>query len=176
MLKREDNRTRKTGKRAGQILPLIRCGAVKVRAIAEQDRELFLDFSEAFYRSEAVLHRIPAEYHTRAFAELMRSDAYAEGYIAEYDGVAVGYLLTAKTYSREAGGLTFWLEEMYIVPEYRGDGIGSAMFAFIERKAVEDNVVRIRLEVEPTNKRAAALYRRLGYTDLGYRQMVKENL
>ena len=35
------------------------------------------------------------------------------------EGEIVGYLLTAKTYSREAGGLVLWLEEMYMRPAYR---------------------------------------------------------
>ena len=38
----------------------------------------------------------------------------------------------------------------------------------------EPGVTRFRLEVEPDNIRAAALYERMGYKYLGYRQMVKE--
>ena len=74
-----------------------------IRKIEKKDRDVFLRFSEMFYASPAVAHEIPKEYHERAFAELMRSDEYADGYIVEADGKPVGIALTAKTYSREAG-------------------------------------------------------------------------
>ena len=38
----------------------------------------------------------------------------------------------------------------------------------------EEGVARFRLEVEEDNTRAAALYERLGYKPLDYKQMIKE--
>ena len=145
-----------------------------IRKIEKKDRDVFLRFSEMFYASPAVAHEIPKEYHERAFAELMRSDEYADGYIVEADGKPVGIALTAKTYSREAGGKVLWLEELFILGEYRCLGLGREYFAFIEKYARDNGFARIRLEVEAENVRARALYGRLGYEPLGYLQMVKE--
>jgi len=92
----------------------------------------------------------------------------------EWEGEIVGYLLTAKTYSREAGGLVLWLEEMYMRPAYRSKGLGKEAFAFIEALAARENIRRLRLEVEEDNVRARSLYERLGYRPLEYGQMVKE--
>ena len=104
----------------------------------------------------------------------MRSDRYAEGYVAEQEGAVIGYALLAKTFSREAGGKVMWLEEMYILPEYRSHGIGKAFFSAIEEQAEREGFARIRLELEANNMRARALYERLGYRELEYKQMVKE--
>ena len=145
-----------------------------IRRLEEKDREIFLHFSEMFYSSPAVLHSVPLQYHADTFDEMMRSAAYAEGYMVESDGMPVGYALTAKTYSRESGGMVLWLEELFILEEYRSRGLGREWFAFIEKYAAENGFARIRLEVEDENVRARSLYERLGYGPLAYGQMVKQ--
>lgn len=145
-----------------------------IRKITEGDREDFLRLSEEFYASSAVLHPIPAAYHARTFDELMRSREYADGYMLEADGKAVGFGLVAKTWSREAGGKVLWLEELYILPAYRSRGLGREFFAACESYAAEHGYARIRLEVEEENVRARSLYERLGYQYLEYVQMVKD--
>mgnify|MGYP005975150463 FL=1 len=144
-----------------------------IRKIEKTDRELFLRLTREFYASPAVLHPVPDSYHTAVFEEMMRSDLYAEGYFLEYDGIPSGYALLAKTYSHEAGGLVVWIEEIYTVPEMRGKGLGREFFAFLERQ-YGASAMRLRLETEPENKKAEALYKKLGFQELGYRQFVKE--
>lgn len=145
-----------------------------IRALQKEDRDVFLALSEQFYHSAAVLHPIPHAFHENAFDEIVGGSPYAYGCLLEEDGRAVGYALTATTYSRESGGKVLWLEELFILEEYRCLGLGREYFAFIEKYARDNGFVRIRLEVEAENVRARALYGRLGYEPLGYLQMVKE--
>lgn len=145
-----------------------------IRKITSEDRDFFIAASKAFYASAAVAHDVPASYHLTTFEELMNSEVYQSGYILAVDGVSAGYALVSKTFSREAGGTVWWLEELYILPEYRGKGLGHSYFDFIEKAAAENGVRRLRLEVEPDNTRAAKLYSDLGYKPLNYSQMLKE--
>lgn len=145
-----------------------------IRKITSEDRDFFIAASKAFYASAAVAHDVPASYHLTTFEELMNSEVYQSGYILEVDGASVGYALVSKTFSHEAGGTVWWLEELYILPEYRGKGLGRSYFDFIEKAAAENGVRRLRLEVEPDNTRAAKLYFDLGYKPLNYAQMLKE--
>lgn len=145
-----------------------------IRKITSEDRDFFIAASKAFYASAAVAHDVPASYHLATFEELMNSEVYQSGYILEVDGASVGYALVSKTFSHEAGGTVWWLEELYILPEYRGKGLGRSYFDFIEKAAAENGVRRLRLEVEPDNTRAAKLYSDLGYKPLNYSQMLKE--
>ena len=145
-----------------------------VRRVTERDREEFIRLSELFYHSSAVLHPVPREYHAALFDEAMRSDAYTEAFLLEEEGRAVGFGVIAKTFSREAGGMVLWLEELFLCENCRGRGYGRKFFDFIEKYAREKDFKRIRLEVEPENTRAQALYERLGYQHLPYLQMVKE--
>lgn len=144
-----------------------------IREIKKEDRQLYMEMSEEFYNSEAVLHSIPESYREAAWEEMMRSEEYAKGYILEKDGEPVGYGLTSYTFSQEAGGKVVWLEELYIRPQFRCQGLGKEFFTYVDEK-IAPTVKRIRLEIEPDNLRAKKLYLAMGYEDLAYAQMVKE--
>ena len=81
----------------------------------------------------------------------------------------VGYALLAKTWSQEAGGLAIWVEELYLRPEARGKGMGTAFFAWLLENRP---AARYRLETEPDNVRAKALYRRQGFEFLNYESFI----
>ncbi len=144
-----------------------------VRKITQNDRQLFIELAEDFYNSPAVLEPVPLKNHTDTFDEMIRSDCYLDGYIFEHEKKSAGYGLIAKTYSQEAGGIVLWIEEIYIRPEFRSMGLGRELFEQIENNRSK-NIKRIRLEVEPENKRAVSLYKRLGYENLDYNQMFKD--
>ena len=144
-----------------------------IRRIADSDRQLFIDFSNAFYTSAAVDHTIPAEYHERAFDELMRSDTYMFAYIIEHEGKSAGYALISRTYSHECGGMVWWIEELFILPEYRCKGLGREFFEYI-RSISGPEVTRFRLEISPDNHRARALYKSIGFDELPYGQLILE--
>ncbi len=143
-----------------------------IRKIRPSDKKIFLELSKDFYASDVVFRNIPEKFHSDAFDELMRSDEYAECYIFEDSGQVVGYALLAKTYSREAGGKTVWIEELYVLPQFRGKGIGRSFFDYLYKNSP---AARYRLEVEPENEKAIKLYKEEGFYYLPYQQMIKGN-
>ncbi len=144
-----------------------------MRKIKATDRDLFLTLSREFYNSSAVLHPIPEQFHENTFNELMKSDLYLDGYILEADGEAAGFALLNKMFCHEAGGLVIWIEELYVRPQFQRRGLGSAFFEWMQRSLP---AARYRLEVEPENERACALYSRMGFEKLEYMQMHKDNV
>lgn len=142
-----------------------------IRPLTITDRELFLTLSREFFSSDAVSHPIPEEYHTLAFEHLMESDNYAHCFIIEAGGKPAGYALTAVTYSREAGGMAVWIEELYIRPEFRGAGLGTKLMEFLA--ANYKDAKRFRLELTNGNP-AEHLYKREGFSPFPYKQMVRE--
>ncbi len=144
-----------------------------IRPIEAKDRAVFLELCREFYASEAVAHPIPLQYHEDTFTELLRSGDYIRCYLFETEGSAVGYALTAQTYSPEAGGIVVWIEELYLRPACRGQGLGTEFFRTLPT-LVPPETARLRLEVEPDNADAIRLYERMGYTALPYGQMVRE--
>lgn len=144
-----------------------------IRKIIAQDRADYLDMAKAFYCSEAVCHNIPEKHFADTFAEMMRGEVYAAGFIMAYENQTAGYALLARTFSQEAGGMVLWIEELYVKPEYRSCGLGHDFFTYLKSNLCE-NVKRIRLEVEDSNEKAISLYRRMGFTDLPYSQMIND--
>lgn len=64
-----------------------------------------------------------------------------------------------------------WLEELYLLPDYRSRGLGRAMFSYLEQNS---GAAESGLRLSPITARALALYRALGYQDLDYLQMYKD--
>lgn len=139
------------------------------REIREDDRAVYYDFADKFYHTDAVNAPVPAENYEVTFNEMMRSDTYVKGYIFEDEGTPCGFALLSKTFSQEAGGLSVTIEEIYIEPEHRGKGMGTAFFEYLKR---EIPAMRYRLEVEDYNVGAKRLYERMGFEMLPYLQMV----
>ena len=144
-----------------------------VRKVTPQDKEMYLSLTEEFYQSDAVSHNIPLENRLNTWDEIMRSDEYADCYFVIKDGDVAGYMLLAYTFSQEAGGKTAWIEEIYILPEFRSMGLGNELFDFIKAE-IEPDCARLRLEVEADNIRAKKLYKSLGFKQLEYEQMIRE--
>lgn len=142
-----------------------------IRKMRPEDRAIYLEMARAFYASEAVLHAVPEEHFAAAFDEMMRSEDYLRGLILELEGEVAGYALLCRTYTQEAGGIVVWVDELYVRPEFQGRGLGKSVFAALPFLAP---AARYRLEIEPDNVRAERLYRRMGFVDLPYRQMVRD--
>ena len=122
------------------------------------DKRAFLEMSREFYSSDAVLHAVDPSFHEKAFAELLRSGTYLTCFVFECGDRVAGYALLSKMFSREAGGMVVWIEEIYVRSAFRGRGVGGAFFAWLRANVP---AIRYRLEVEPSNERAQSLYRRL---------------
>jgi ribosomal protein S18 acetylase RimI-like enzyme len=145
-----------------------------IRRIERGDRKRYVELVKAFYSSPAVLESVPEENILATFEEMMRSRDYVQGFFLLADnGQVAGYALVVKSFSQEAGGMVLWVDELYILKEYRSLGLGGKFLDFLQENLAED-VKRIRLEVEEDNSRAMSLYQRLGFEELPYVQMIME--
>lgn len=143
-----------------------------IRKFVPEDREDYNRFSTEFYNSSAVDKPVPREHFEQGFDEMMRSDVYVQGYMLVCDGNNVGYCVTMKTYSVEAGGITIWIDELFVLEEYRSKGLGRELFKYIEENG-DKKLRRIRLEVELENGRAISLYKKMGFEPAPYDGMWK---
>lgn len=143
-----------------------------IRKFVPEDREDYIRFSTEFYNSSAVDKPVPREHFEQGFDEMMRSDVYVQGYMLVFDGNNVGYCVTMKTYSVEAGGITIWIDELFVLEEYRSKGLGREPFKYIEENG-DKKLRRIRLEVELENGRAISLYKKMGFEPAPYDGMWK---
>lgn len=144
-----------------------------IRDITIDDRDIFIEMAREFYGSPACCHQVPEENFDATIQECLRSKEYARILMLEDETGIVGYFNIAITWSNEAGGQAIWLDELFFTDSSRGKGYGTQVFAWVEKEYPDAK--RFRLEATEENERAIALYRRLGYGELPYYQMIKGN-
>jgi ribosomal protein S18 acetylase RimI-like enzyme len=86
--------------------------------------------------------------------------------VAEAAGGIAGYMLVLF----RRGAPLARLYSIAVAPEHAGRGLGTALLAAAEGAAVDRGCTRMRLEVDTRNIRAAALYPRSGYRQIGRRE------
>ena len=82
--------------------------------------------------------------------------------IAEVDGKPAGYAVFFEFYSTFQGRAGLFLEDLYVRPPLRKQGIGQALLNYVARIAWEENYFCMRWEVLDWNKPAIDFYQRLG--------------
>ena len=144
-----------------------------IRKLQEKDFDRVLSMMRIFYASDALLIHPGEAVLRKTLTDALSDTPYLEGFGFEEAGALVGYGMVAMSYSTEAGGQCAWIEDIYIEPDYRGKGYGTCFLEFVKQRYA-GKVARIRLEAEPENERAMAVYRKAGYDILGYTQLVCE--
>jgi GNAT superfamily N-acetyltransferase len=82
--------------------------------------------------------------------------------MAEVDGVSVGYAIYLFTYSSFLARPTLYLEDVFVLPEHRGRGLGGKFFDLLFREARREGCGRMEWVVLRWNKPALRFYRKLG--------------
>jgi GNAT superfamily N-acetyltransferase len=86
--------------------------------------------------------------------------------LAEMDAQAVGYAVYVETYSTFLGLPTLYLEDLFVLPDFRGRGVGSAMFRECAAEAIRRGCGRMEWQVLAWNDLALGFYQHLGATPL----------
>ncbi len=94
-----------------------------------------------------------------AFAEKPRFDIY----LAETaEGQVTGYAFVLENYSTFLALPTLYLEDLFVLPEFRGTGSGSALFSKVASEAKARGCGRVEFVVLDWNKLAQDFYARKG--------------
>jgi GNAT superfamily N-acetyltransferase len=87
---------------------------------------------------------------------------YAEAILAELNGQTAGFALFFHNYSTFLTQPGIYLEDLFVLPEYRRRGIGRAILTYLAQLAVERGCGRFEWSVLDWNEPAIAFYRRMG--------------
>jgi len=106
-----------------------------------------------------------------AGVETVLRDAPGAGYrVLEADGEIRGQCLVHEEPSDWTGGRYWWIQSVYVDPEWRGRGVFRALWERILAEAREKgDVTEVRLYVERGNRSARAVYERMGMRETSYR-------
>jgi GNAT superfamily N-acetyltransferase len=98
----------------------------------------------------------------RLAESLFGQHRYAETLLAEDDGTPVGFALFFHNFSTFLGLPGVYLEDLFVIPEHRGRGVGRALLRELARLAVERGCGRLEWSVLDWNRDAIGFYERLG--------------
>jgi GNAT superfamily N-acetyltransferase len=82
--------------------------------------------------------------------------------VAEGDDQVVGFAIYFRNFSTWEGVQGLYLEDLYVMPEYRGWGLGKALLMSLAGLAVEHGYMRLEWAVLDWNQSAIDFYRSLG--------------
>ena len=125
------------------------------------DASAIIEFQLAMARETEDLE-LDREILTSGVNAVFTNPTLGRYYIAESDARVVGSLLITYEWSDWRNGMVWWIQSVYVVPEYRGRGVYAGLYAHI-KAIVEESAVRgIRLYVDKRNTAAQQVYTRLG--------------
>ena len=118
-----------------------------------------------FIRALAEYEREPNAV-TATEADLIRDgfgpNPYFRCLMADQDGVPAGFALYFFNYSTWLGRPGLYLEDLFVLPEFRGHGIGKALLQRIAAIAQEEGCMRLQWEVLDWNTPAIDFYSAMG--------------
>ena len=144
--------------------------AAMIRKMVRDDKDMIINMMRVFYASPAVLSNGSEEIFEADVENCVNDSPYLEGFVFEENGEVQGYGMIAKSFSTEFGKPCIWVEDLYLKAEYRGLGIGTKFFEYLEQNYTD---CIFRLEVEEENERAIRVYKKNGFDILPYMEMKK---
>lgn len=134
---------------------------IRIDPATETDIPLIFSFIKGLAEYERLASEVTAtEEGLREF--LFGPRRYAEVLLARFDDRPAGFALFFHNFSTFVGRPGLYLEDIFVFPEYRGKGIGTALLVYLARLAVERKCGRFEWMVLDWNAPAIDFYKSLG--------------
>lgn len=146
---------------------------MQTRVFTVQDKEVFIHFATQFYATDSVLHSISVQNMEHAFEEIVSDSPYVDGFMLLKDNQPAGYAIISYTYSMEMGGMLAVLDELFVAPEFQGQGIGGSFLKYMKEN-LSEGIKAFRLEFVTEKEDLQRLYEKIGFKMMGYTSMIQE--
>lgn len=138
---------------------------IHLRLATEQDIPTILNFINGLAEYEKLADQVVAT-EEKLRTTLFGAKAYAEVVIAEYQQQAAGFALFFHNYSTFLAKPGIYLEDLFVLPQYRGKGIGKVLLSYLAKLAVQRDCGRLEWSVLDWNQSAIDFYQAQGATML----------
>lgn len=129
----------------------------------KNDFDEFKKMVSALYKEDAYGEKITDRKIKKTISELSANSDQGEIYIFKRMAKTVGYAIIIYYWSNEYGGHIAFIDELYVKPQFRSQGIATQFLEFIITKNKRD-IKLLQLEVTKANEKAIGFYRKNGFT------------
>ena len=134
---------------------------MRLRTAEPKDLEVLIPLMREF--SEEVLAPLSLSHIRQALEPLLNEPVIGDVWVAEDDEI-VGYLVITWGWGIESGGKEALIDEIFVSPDYRNQGLASALVTASLDRARDLGTKAVFLETEVDNPNSRTLYERLGFT------------
>jgi GNAT superfamily N-acetyltransferase len=133
-----------------------------VRKAIITDKAIIVNF-QLLMAKETENIELDSEVLEKGVQTVFDNPALGQYFVTENNGVVIACLMTTFEWSDWRNSTVWWLQSVYVLPEYRRKGIFKKMYAFISGLiSKKDEVAGIRLYMVTSNLRAAQVYENVG--------------
>lgn len=134
---------------------------ITIRPAVEADLPDLLSLIRAIAEFEHLSHQVTATEETLQ-ASLFGPEPAARVLLAEAEGQTVAYAVYFFSFSTFVGKRSLWMEDLFVLPDFRGRGIARELLRDLARIAVRADCGRFEWMVLEWNTRAQRFYESLG--------------
>jgi ribosomal protein S18 acetylase RimI-like enzyme len=141
---------------------------ISIRKGKPEDATVIIDFQQKMaWETEQMT--LVTEVVTGGVNAVFENSSRGQYWIAETDGRVIASLLITYEWSDWRNADVWWFQSVYVLPEYRRQGIFRKMYTIIKDEAERNGIAGLRLYVETNNIPAQKTYESLGMQSEHYR-------
>lgn len=100
---------------------------------------------------------------------LFNNNSFGDYYCVTKEDKIIGCLLTTYEWSDWRNGICLWIQSVYVLPEFRGQGVFKLMYNELKNIVIKDKqFTGLRLYVDKTNTNAQKVYEKVGMSKEHY--------
>ena len=141
---------------------------ITIRRAALSDADTIAKFNRAMALETEGINLIP-EVIRAGVQRLLEQPQLGFYLLAMRDQTVAGSLMITTEWSDWRNGVFWWVQSVYVLPEFRRRGIYRSLYNHVKQLAQNEDVCGFRLYVEQDNSSAMATYRALGMSQTPYR-------
>lgn len=136
----------------------------RVETASAAQLAIILELIKEFYIGEGLVYSTKIE---TTLSQLLAEPIYGKVLLAFDENQAIAYCVLTFGFSLEYHGRYLFIDEIFVVANYRRQKIGELLIFEAQKMAVDLSIKSIQLEVDHENTKAQEFYRRLGFGDHG---------
>jgi GNAT superfamily N-acetyltransferase len=140
---------------------------ISIRKATPADAPVIIDFQlKMAWETEQMT--LNTDLVTKGVHAVFEDPSRGQYYVADSSGLVVSSLLITNEWSDWRNCNVWWFQSVFVVPEYRRNGIFRMLYNHIRKLAEEKDIAGLRLYVETKNTRAQKTYEALGMNSEHY--------